>query len=149
MSLFDHVGTIDVTKNISNNMSISGISDLTISDVKRSKEHEIVIVNSQTNLIFISDCSYAVQLGEYLIYLRNDLIDLAKITYSSEKVCISFNRPWYVLDYKYVIELNEGKLEYDKISSGRYFTHSEKENKHIYLYTLLVFLFIIFFLIIY
>lgn len=144
MALFDHVDTVDLSKPIMNTIQISGILDLTKSDTKKTKDHEIVIVNSQSKLIFVSDCLYVCELGGCLIYIRSDLLDVALISQTHQRICISFNRPWYVLDYKYIIEVTDHGLEYDKISTGRYFTHSEKTDRHTLFYTLLIILFVIF-----
>lgn len=137
MALFDHVDILDEPK-MNASVTISGILDLTNCDAKKTAAHEVVIVNSQSKLIFVADCTYITQLGEWLVYIKNDLIEVAKITQTGQRITISFNRPWYVLDYKYVIELTEKGLEYDKISSGRYFTHSEKSDRHTIFYTILV-----------
>lgn len=132
MSLFNHMEMDQMI----GHPKISGILDMSNSSAKRDKSHEIVIVSNQSNLLFVSDCEFVCEVGPYLLFVRRDLKDVARLKKSEKETVVSFNRPWYVLDYKYVFQLNDkNMIEYDKISTGRYITHSEKHEKHILLYT--------------
>ena len=116
---------------------ISGVIDMR----HRTKitDEEIVIVDEKTPFINIPKYEVIDNMGGCLIFIKLDLMDSSKISrLKNGGISISFDRPWYVLDYKYIFETNNGNLEYDKISSGRYFTHSEKASKHVFLYTFII-----------
>jgi hypothetical protein len=111
---------------------ISGVID--IRDNSKITDEEIVICDR-----FISGYEVIDSIGNCKICIKDSLIDSFKFSrLKNGGLVVSFDRPWYVLDYKYVIEMNNGNIEYDKISSGRYYTHSEKANKHIWLYTVII-----------